>query len=274
MLDEARAVTLIRRTVPPSVVVADFISTSGRDVLDKAGVGWLDRRGQLHIVAPGLLIDRSTAPLPRLSRTGSRPTTIRGAASTGVAAGHLIWGPSVGVRPLARTLGLSPAAISKARSELVRGGLLDTGPHARQALFGLLSDSWHPEWADLPMAPRRTVDDLVASGTRAAAVLGAPIISTADYPVELYAADISSFERARLLATPQEPGPVSRRRARARIAVAPTRLVTTPSVRSGAAVTGWPVTHPLFVALDLAADPARGREALEGWDPPGWQRAW
>ena len=191
----------------------------------------------------------------------------------GVAAGELIWGPAVGVRPLARTLGLSPAAVSKARSALARSGLLDTGRDARQALFWLLSDSWHPEWTDLTTAPHTMLDDLVAGGTRAAAALGAPIISTADYPVEIYASDIASFERARLLASPEDSGSGSHR-VGARVAIAPTRLVTTPSVRSGAAVQGWSVTHPLFVALDLAADPARGREALEGWDPSGWPRAW
>jgi hypothetical protein len=28
------------------------------------------------------------------------------------------------------------------------------------------------------------------------------------------------------------------------------------------------LAHPLFVALDLAADPGRGREILDGWTPP------
>jgi hypothetical protein len=273
VLDEARALTVVRRTTQPSVVVADLVSGRAREILDEAGVGWLDRRGHLRLVAPGLLIDRDTAPLPRLTQSKSRPAAIRGAASTGVAAGQLIWGPGVGVRPLARTLGLSPAAVSQARSDLVESGLLDTGPDARQALFWLLSDSWHPDWLDLTVAPRTILDDLVAGGTRAAAALGAPIITTADYPVELYATDIASFERARLLASPQESGSGSHR-VRARVAVAPTRLVTTPSVRSGAAIGGWSVTHPLFVGLDLASDPARGREALEGWEPLGWPRAW
>jgi hypothetical protein len=37
---------------------------------------------------------------------------------------------------------------------------------------------------------------------------------------------------------------------------------------------GWPIAHPLFVAPDLAVDPARGQEALENWFPAGWPRAW
>jgi hypothetical protein len=104
VLDEARAATVARRAVPNTVVVADLISRAGRDVLDRAGVGWLDRRGHLHIVGPGLLIDRNTAPLPRFSGSGSRAVAVRGAASTGVASAQLIWGSTVGVRQLARTL--------------------------------------------------------------------------------------------------------------------------------------------------------------------------
>jgi hypothetical protein len=30
----------------------------------------------------------------------------------------------------------------------------------------------------------------------------------------------------------------------------------------------WPLAQPLFVALDLAQDPDRGRELLDGWTPP------
>lgn len=30
----------------------------------------------------------------------------------------------------------------------------------------------------------------------------------------------------------------------------------------------WPTLHPLYLALDLAQDRARGHEILEGWTPP------
>ena len=37
----------------------------------------------------------------------------------------------------------------------------------------------------------------------------------------------------------------------------------------------WPVVHPVFVALDLALDPSRGREILDGWSPPEpFRRVW
>ncbi|HEV2811478.1 MAG TPA: hypothetical protein VGV93_13905 [Acidimicrobiales bacterium] len=34
----------------------------------------------------------------------------------------------------------------------------------------------------------------------------------------------------------------------------------------------WHLAHPVVVALDLAADPGRGSEALAGWNPA--ERAW
>jgi len=37
----------------------------------------------------------------------------------------------------------------------------------------------------------------------------------------------------------------------------------------------WPLAQPLFVALDLAQDPGRGREILNDWTPPEpWHRVW
>src|SRR5690242_8839887 len=40
----------------PGIVVADRISSSGRDVLRDAGWSWLDRRGHLRIWQPGLRV--------------------------------------------------------------------------------------------------------------------------------------------------------------------------------------------------------------------------
>jgi hypothetical protein len=43
---------------------------------------------------------------------------------------------------------------------------------------------------------------------------------------------------------------------------------------------GWPLAHPVFVALDLAKDPGRGGEILDTWTPghldtaKPWKRVW
>jgi len=36
-----------------------------------------------------------------------------------------------------------------------------------------------------------------------------------------------------------------------------------------------PAVHPVFVTLDLAVDPSRGREIIDGWSPPeSFRRVW
>jgi hypothetical protein len=257
VVDGPTAVKLASRAHGPTVVVADLVGADARDALDAAGVGWLDRRGHLRLRAPGLLIDRDVAPLPR-DRPTAGSDALRGAAAIGVAAAHLLEG-GWGVRELARLLELSPAAVSKARTQLEARGLFGD----RTALFATLAAAWKPTWFDLGAVPRG--DGFVVGGTVGAARLGAPIIATAGYPVEVHVADQAGFERARLRYAGTD-------RPVARLALAPTTLVA--AVTSDEVVEDLPVAHPLFLALDLAADPGRGSEALRGWTPSGWARAW
>lgn len=258
-----------RRDDRPTIVVGDLIGADARRVLDAAGISWLDRRGHLRVNRPDIWIDREVRPRPRVRRSSGPALEIRGAAAMAVAAGHLVDPDRFGgVRPLARLLGLSPAAISQARTPLNERGLLVDNPEARVELFWALARAWRPAWVELSEVPA-PADGLLAAGTRAAAALGAPIIATADYPVELSCDDAVLLERLRL-----RLGPVDRTGSTvSRLAVAPTALVhlVGPTDR---AVDGHPVAHPLFVALDLAADPARGAEALADWSPEDWPRAW
>ena len=63
------------------------------------------------------------------------------------------------------------------------------------------------------------------------------------------------------------------------VAVPPTALVTLHREVQPSAdrpLSFVPTAHPLFLALDLAQDPGRGREILDQWQPqhPEVQRAW
>ncbi|MGB3764008.1 MAG: transcriptional regulator, partial [Ornithinimicrobium sp.] len=63
--------------------------------------------------------------------------------------------------------------------------------------------------------------------------------------------------------------------AAASIRVAPVPALTTSRVAPSDPGRAWPLAHPLFVALDLAQDPGRGREILDSWTPdPRWTRVW
>lgn len=251
------------------VVVADAIDARAREVLRRAGWGWLDRRGDLRVVGPGVWIERSIPPLPRRPKATGRP--LRGASGIAVASAHLLW-PSdpPGVRELGRRVGLSGAAISTARAALVDAGLLSaSGQPAVPDLFRVLADAWRPSRIALSRMPDPHPESgLVATGTRAALAMGAPLLATEDFPLDLLAADERSFQRARLTAG-EAFGP-----AVATLALAPTPLATDPDVCGDITVEGFPVTAHLFVALELASDPARGAEALEAWRPEGVNRVW
>ena len=278
-----RVRTLIDRgpnsTVTP-LLVADHITEAARHELAEAGWSWLDRRGHLHLSGPGVMIDREVAPLARPGRGGPH-RAISGAAGRAVAYSILI-DPETPqpVRASARGLGFSPAAVSSSRSALRDAGLLERdGLPVVPELFWALADVWSAErvWLSKRPAPgdrHTSVRDLTVpgwciTGTAAAVEWGAPVVAV-DPLLDIYVPGPVLVSIAR-----REYGSAdASARAAASIAVAPASLVTSrrepPRGRGG-----WPLAHPLAVALDLAQDHARGREVLEDWTPPqGFHRVW
>jgi hypothetical protein len=68
-------------------------------------------------------------------------------------------------------------------------------------------------------------------------------------------------------------GPATRPADRAcTVAVAPARIVC--QRRLGLQGEAWPVANHIVVALDLAKDKGRGRDALERWNPEEVARVW
>jgi hypothetical protein len=106
--------------------------------------------------------------------------------------------------------------------------------------------------------------------TMAAAAYGAPVSARSDHPPDFYVPDQTTRRRALHLLG---PAPSHESRA-ATIRVAPFALIC--ARRIDCPNETWPLARPLFVALDLAADPGRGREILDGWSPPpeAGQRVW
>ena len=244
------------------LVVADRLSAAARERLDHAGVGWLDRRGHLRVVAPGLIIDTEvpTTSRPQGRRNGGLGETGLDVAVTLLADPARGWG----VNELARHLGRSPGRVSEVLGSLRDQGLVT--PAATPIvpeLFWAAADAWRPRWMPLAVAPTEA-DQTRLSGSRAAAALGAGIVITGDWPLELYLSDNWSL---RNLASAPPSG-------RARFVGATLPAPAAFNLPSPRRRSGFPLAHPVVVALDLAQDRARGREVLEDWHPDGFARVW
>ncbi len=247
------------------VVVADNISSAAREALTEQGWGYLDRRGHLALRAPGLVVD-ADIPSQSAPTSGRRDPFDAGATITLACALLLSPTEPPSLRDVARRSGYNVSSISRAAASLRTESLIEAdGRPLVTELFWAVSGGWHPTWTAVSHLPDPA--DAVAAGATGAMAWGAAVVVTADYPPELYLPDAVSFRRATALDPPDDP-----LRAAAFVAVPPTALASRePSARS---VAGYPLAQPLFTALDLAADPARGAELLEDFNPAGALRVW
>lgn len=253
----------------PLVVVADRVPAAMRAELDAAGAGWLDRRGHLKFHHGGVWIDTDIPPAPTTPR-GQTTDPLGGPVARGIGFAALVAFPSPlpAIRELARRLEASPAGVSQAVGRLTEAGLLTRDRRAAvPALFWAVTDTWAPAWQQLNAVPR-PAPGLVAVGTRAASALGAPVLASRGYPVELLAADASVLRRL----TRSASGETGNRNAAARVALTPSRAVFVIDERSSVVVKGHPVGPVAVVAASIARDPARGAEIVEQWELT--DRAW
>lgn len=189
------------------------------------------------------------------------------------------------LRAVARRAGLSHVALSNARASLIDAGLLDGDGRPLESLtFEALAESWTSEVVAVAVAPQPTnakilglrADDPMEPGwaltdTLGAIAWGARITVTADYPPDFYVPTRRDLDRALHLL-----GRVDDFTARAAtVAVAPVPFAT--DCRYPMPDTEWLVTHPLYAALAIARDQARGPELLAAWTPSGpegFRRSW
>lgn len=274
-----------------SLLVADRISKAAGRLLADRGWSWLDVRGHVYLRAPGLLVDTSFHP------RGVGPTPRPAGRAWREVCFALLRAPQapVGVRPLARMLELSPAAVSGALAQLRDASLLDREDRPLvPELFWALSERWEVKRVALKRAPQPQDPDLelglaasqgtpgIPTGTRgwaltdtvAAALYGAPVGVGSGWPPDFYVPDPLVLRRAvRALgqsSTWDDRG--------ATAAVPPVRqvcLLRQEPPEDSAPGTHWLLADPLAVALDLAQDISRGVEVLRDWTPPTWAaRVW
>lgn len=261
------------------LIVADRVVSAARELLAGKGYGWLDLRGHLRLSSPGVHIDTD---VPVASQPKRPRRVFAGTAALEVASAMLLLpDQAASVRTLARELGRSPSTISTAIATLRDARLVDDqNVPIVPELFWETADAWRPatvrvDRIDLLRDPtiakvlRTAWDDTHTIGwaltdTLAAATYGAPAGVRSDYPPDFYVPDATTAQRAStMLGIPTSE---TARGATLRIAPVPQVCATRRSAQRFNA--SWPLAHPLFVALDLAADPGRGREILEGWTPP------
>src|SRR4051794_12099798 len=80
-----RARDLVAGEPKAGLVVAEKITADGRAVLSDAGWSWLDRRGRLHVRAPGVRVDIDVPPDPQLAVATAPDQPITGRSGLTVA---------------------------------------------------------------------------------------------------------------------------------------------------------------------------------------------
>ncbi|MGH9137120.1 MAG: hypothetical protein ACRD0G_08735 [Acidimicrobiales bacterium] len=270
------------------VLVADHVWEPVRQALRARDISYFDGRGHLRLWHRPLRIDSPVATGPPAA-----PLTrwrLASPSSLDVALAVLDGTAARGVRATADALDRSPGTVSKGLAALRAAYLADDeGRPVVPALFEAVVAVWRPArvpLADLPRPGAGPVNERLGLGLdeptepgwvladlRAAAAWGAPVVLAGDAPPDFYVPDAGAAARARALLGDAEFG-----RHACTVAVAPCPSVCRRRF-DRAAVVDEPffAPSPIVAALDLAADPARGREMLELWSrnlPPELPRVW
>ncbi|WP_192581809.1 helix-turn-helix domain-containing protein [Rhodococcus wratislaviensis] len=270
----------------PLLVVADRVTDAARTVLIRHHGGYLDLRGRLALRTDRLVIDADVAPV---TERAARSEALAGKAGLEVATAILRRPERARtVRGLARELGRSPSTVSEILAALRRDGLLDKdNTLIGTDLFWKVADRWTSRRVHLAQPPtpgdtslqrtlRLGLDALDGPGwaltdSAAAAAYGAPLAFREGQSVDFFVPDPSILRRASTLLGTAE----SARHAHATVRVAPVPAAVQPRITLATSPLEWPLTHPVFVALDLAQDLGRGREILDAWTPGDrWTRVW
>jgi hypothetical protein len=281
------------RVSPPNVIrvlVADEIPEASRNALARAGWGYLDRRGHLRIMdtTSMLLVDVDVDPLVRSLARPREP--IRGASGISYAAALLMEPDRPrSIREVARRAHLSVSTVATAAHSIRDAALIGRdGRPLIPDLFWALSDAWHPERIPLlgkPMPGETSTTTALTvfgnpaepgwavTGDVAAVSYDAPLVIGTGSPPDFYVPDrLTAANAARTYRIAPDLSAAS-----CTVAVAPTLLACAPRFEApggGGAFVEFFLTHPVFVALDLASDKSRGVEILSGWNPKGVTRVW
>lgn len=271
------------------VLVARHLWSPVRDALQAHDVSYFDGRGHLRLWRRPLFVDSDVPGVNAVSGPSSR-WRIDSPSALDVALAVLDGTAATGVRAAAEAVGRAPGTVSKQLAALRSAYLVDeNGRPVVPALFEAVVAVWRPArvpLADLPRPGAGSVNARLAIGLddpdapgwvladmRAAAAWGAPVVLAGDAPPDFYVPEAGSLARARTLLGEVEYGHHA-----CTVAVAPCPFVCRRRYdRAGVVDEPFFAPSPIVAVLDLAIDPARGREILDRWSrnlPPELARVW
>lgn len=248
----------------PAVLVADRISDAGRDVLRRAGWGWLDRRGHLRLWAPGIRLE---CPLPGDRPNRARPANPWTTVGLEIALATLMEPDQpVTARRVSARIGRSVGATHELVARFTEVGLIGPTTHRPllPELFWETAAHWPDDgWIPLPVGPAAVgekvgAERLVRVDERAATLGGAHIAAAGDLPARAYLVGAQALRRARALVDRDQP-------TRSWVRAAPVRWLPDNDDHPPDDAHPWRVAHPMVCALRLGSDPSRGREIVESW---------
>lgn len=271
------------------ILLARRVSADARALLERRGIGFFDGRGHLRLWHRPLLVDTTLRAIAERQHEDQQ-LRVDVPSMLDVALAVLDGIASKGVRAAALRIGRSPGTVSKHLATLRRSHLVSEGAEAvGSGLFDAVLDVWRLQRLPLAGAPgpghgpvaerlQLGLEDPAATGwtladASAAAWWGAPIMLAADAPPDFYVPDASALRQARTLLGDAHNGQHA-----CTVAVAPAPFVCRNRYyRTPRFETDFPAPSAAVAALDLASDPARGREALDLWShnlSPEVRRVW
>lgn len=265
------------------MLVGRRISATVREALSERDMGFFDSRGHVRLWRHPFLVDTGAPALVPVAGSGGQLRfetasllDVALAVMDRFAVGD---GSAVlGVRETAAMLGRSPGTVSKQLAMLRAAYLIDDrGAPTVPNLFEAVVEEWHPVRIPLAGRPRPNqrlinqrleigFDDPKTTGwvladSFAAAAWGAPVVLSGDAPPDFYVPDSRALRQARTLLGDADFG-----RHACTVAVAPAPFVCRHRCeRSKVFNNEFFAPSPVVAALDLAIDPARGREILQMW---------
>jgi len=271
------------------VLVSRRVSADVRGQLSRLGMGFYDGRGHLRLRVPPLVVDTTVPGLsPGVER--QRRLRIDSGALLDVSLAALMGITADGVRATAKEIRRAPGTVSKNLAALREARLVDDDNVAVVPdLFAAVAEEWRPMRVpvrDMPQPGSGKINSRLELGfeaeradvgwvladQHAAAAWGAPVVIDSNYPPDFYVPSSQVAANARALLGTSEFG-----RHACTVAVAPSPLVCRYRVGLGRPLnTEWPAPAAVVAALDLFADPGRGREILNDWIPDGedFVRVW